>query len=607
MQIGEPSCKIFGKRVPSPSSIRLHVDADRDGKVDDDTENTHKWEWGPKGSGAIVLVNDDNDVGLKFADNSDTIINGEADLNDLAPLELRCQGTIPPDTEVIVSVSDKSVVRVFDSFTSSGKEIIGPSTGDSYTIPKPEPANLLLGFEATRYADATFNGIIEFTLSLRDSTTTHFVQKVKAKVAPWMMLDHTRTAMEVHVSKTGSNGDFINTLKGQLLSLEVPLIEVSSDGDVWMQDCMEFGVSSSPTHILRTVVRAPRIEFVGPDAKRLSPLNTYAQTLTSGDMGFHDPHPMAPNSRLITFDSTGNLEVTPPVTSKRGKNYPFGRIYYGGDARKSYFKILGQTLEGETDEISSNLTAFLKAQCVQDPISLDTTWLAIGHVDEFMTFLPKGPKGFALLLASPRLALNILAAAPVATIFPNRTWIKRVPADIGKQTPMIETPIKLDIPVGEFLKKGGADHSWKALKKFNNVCQSHIDSSKETLIRELGLDTELDIIEAPQLYIPSDLVIGAADAFTGNMVNMLVVNGHCLIPKPFGPTRPKPVDADGIDTEDLFELDLAGKMRSLGIAYAFVDCWNSYHLYFGGIHCATNALRQAPLLRWWEFEGPTVP
>lgn len=565
-----------GPKAPSPFCVRLHVDADRDGKVDDDATSTHKWTWGPGGRGAVALVNSDADSGLPQADYSDSLVNGADDVKDLAPLELRCKGAIPPGTDVILSVDDTAVVRVFDSLSVAGKEILGPTAGASYVVPAPLPPVMHLGFEATRYADGGYDGIFHIELSLHNGTTKYPVQSVKIRAAPWMMLDHTRPAIRVYVSETAANGAFLTDLANKLASTGVPLTPTPTF-DPWMQDCMEFGVSSSPTQTLPAVVRAPRVYTKSQPPHTRSELNDYARTLRSADLGFHDPHPETAPPDSTTFDSTGNLEVSPPVTSKRGKHYPFGRIYYGGQSRR-----YGSVIE----EISPHLRKFLKAQRVQEPISLDTTWLSVGHVDEFMTFLPKGPKGFTLLLASPSLALDTLeglGSSSAATIFQGRQW---------PHHGLIETS------VGDLLKNGAAGKSWKELRKFNRWCQSRIDSSKKRLIRELGLDAPKDILEAPQLYIDAHGP-DAADAFTGGMVNMLVVNGHCVVPQPFGPAVSNP---GGSGFTDLFELDLGNKMHALGLTHKFVDCWDTYHVNMGEIHCGTNTLRQAPLLRWWEFK-----
>lgn len=105
-------------------------------------------------------------------------------------------------------------------------------------------------------------------------------------------------------------------------------------------------------------------------------------------------------SRPDSLDSFGNLEVSPPVTV-RGRDYPFGRIIFGGRAYGEY---------GEANrEMMPELRRFLHAQRVQTPIEIFTDWLTVGHVDEIINFVPApNEKRFQALYASPRKAKAIL-------------------------------------------------------------------------------------------------------------------------------------------------------------------------------------------------------
>jgi len=51
---------------------------------------------------------------------------------------------------------------------------------------------------------------------------------------------------------------------------------------------------------------------------------------------------------------------------------------------------------------------------LQEPFEFDTDWLIVGHVDEVISFLPlpSAPKGFKVMTASPKMALDIVKAAP---------------------------------------------------------------------------------------------------------------------------------------------------------------------------------------------------
>ena len=93
--------------------------------------------------------------------------------------------------------------------------------------------------------------------------------------------------------------------------------------------------------------------------------------------------------------------------------------------------------------------------------------------------------------------------------------------------------------------------------------------------------------------MPNPDVPPFADAFVAGMVNMLVINKHCIVPKPFGPV---------VSTVDQFEKDVLDKLQPLGLTVSFLDCWDEYHVNLGEVHCATNTLRKLTPARWWEFQ-----
>jgi protein-arginine deiminase len=58
---------------------------------------------------------------------------------------------------------------------------------------------------------------------------------------------------------------------------------------------------------------------------------------------------------------------------------------------------------------------YLRAQEVQDPILLDAAWLWVGHVDEFVQFLPvESQRGWDVVVAGPEAGLRILQDAQKA-------------------------------------------------------------------------------------------------------------------------------------------------------------------------------------------------
>lgn len=128
-------------------------------------------------------------------------------------------------------------------------------------------------------------------------------ETARVRVAPWMMPCHLETAEKVYVvnyffSASDNNDKFRNDLRPLVSAAGASLIEYS-ELDVWMQDYMEFGYANLPKHGFRTVVQAPRNR----------PSKAYPLSLLDADLGIKKVGTMVPSS---TFDSTGNLEVTPP-------------------------------------------------------------------------------------------------------------------------------------------------------------------------------------------------------------------------------------------------------------------------------------------------------
>ncbi|KID86009.1 arginine deiminase type-3 [Metarhizium guizhouense ARSEF 977] len=92
------------------------------------------------------------------------------------------------------------------------------------------------------------------------------------------------------------------------------------------------------------------------------------------------------------LEAGGNIESIPPYTFN-GKKYPAGRIVIGA-----------------TDAETPQVLAYLQAQEAQDPITLDTTWLSIKHVDEVLVFLPaKTSRGWRVAILDPMMGYEALS------------------------------------------------------------------------------------------------------------------------------------------------------------------------------------------------------
>ncbi|NXO46527.1 PADI1 deiminase, partial [Locustella ochotensis] len=202
---------------------------------------------------------------------------------------------------------------------------------------------------------------------------------------------------------------------------------------------------------------------------------------------------------------------------------------------------------------------FLFAQTVQAPLEVYSEWLSVGHVDEFLTFVPAlDRKGFRLLLASPNACYKLFKEIQRMGWDPGRTQRGRGWDLEGRR---------------------GSSRSFP---------QRCIDWNRDLLKRELGL-SEQDIVDIPQLFI---LTGSRADALFPDMVNMLVLGRHLGIPKPFGPV---------VGGRCCLEQRVRELLEPLGLSCTFIDDFFSYHVLSGDVHCGTNVRRKPFAFKWWHM------
>lgn len=334
--------------------------------------------------------------------------------------------------------------------------------------------------------------------------------------------------------------------------------------DVWTQDYMEHGWTAMPgaetPQGMNVVLRTPnpgrriaqwtRRDFVGPDR---------------GYVWHHEARYPGARTHDISLDSFGNLEVIPPYAG-----HPLGRIFHGNvPSRQS----------------DSELRAFLNAQRVQGPVlEVDTSWLHVGHVDEFASFIPvASPRGWKFLVASPRAAraeLQALVAADPANgervMFQGQYWF------YPEGHPMEGRAYSAARTINAIL----ADAELMAT---NQRAQAHIDMIRETIQTEAGL-TDAEIIEIP--FLVWEIENAQVAAYMPGTVNLLLY-GHSV-------TMARPHSAV-IDGMDFSQRRLTELLSPEGIVVHFAEQWDILHAAEGEVHCGTNAMRRIPARgAWWE-------
>ncbi|NXF13058.1 PADI3 deiminase, partial [Smithornis capensis] len=543
--------------------VSLDADVGRSGAVSRTLLDKKTWTWGPDGHGAILLVNcDRDDPKSKTPDNRDNAICSYNDLKDMSQLVLRTRGphTIFTGHRLLLHMdfSDSDKARVFYGGNSVALEeyqhVLGVSKL-SYTVrPSRHQEESVFYVEGLAFPDVTFSGLVAFHVTLLESPekdlleTPLFTDTVVFRVAPWIMTPNTLAPLEVFVCSVAGNEDFVEAVGKVAEKAKCRLTvcpELENRQDRWIQDEMEFGYVQAPHKTFPVVFDSPRDRQLKdfPIKRILGP-----------DFGYLARQ--APDG-ASSLDSFGNLEVSPPVTVK-GKEYPLGRILIGS----SFPRFGGRRMARAVKD-------FLVAQKVQAPVELFSDWLLVGHVDEFLSFVPAPDrKGFRLLLASPSACYQLL---------------KEKQEEGYGEAVMFQGLKEVSKPtINEILTN-------EKLRKFNSYVQSCISWNRDILKRSLGL-AEPDILDIPQLFRGD--VSSGAEAFFPDMVNMLVLGRHLGIPKPFGPV---------VGGQCCLEQRVRELLEPLGLSCTFIDDYFSYHVLSGDVHCGTNVRRKPFAFKWWHM------
>ncbi|XP_042743665.1 protein-arginine deiminase type-1-like [Lagopus leucura] len=545
--------------------ISLDVDVSRNGRVRSKGKDKAKWTWGPDGQGAVLLVNCDKDSPNTVGTDSNQVdIQTPADLQDMSVMLLRTQGpsSIFADYQLVlhVSESDADKVRVFHAIWSDShpqyKPILGPGML-SCTLDCVRSGENTFYVEGLAFPDAGFSGLVSINVSLLEVPhkyspgTPIFTDTVVFRMAPWIMTPNTQQPLEVFVCsiKRGINSNevFLEELQALLRKANCKMTicsELESRSDRWIQDELEFGYVEAPHKSFPVVFDSPRNRGLKDFAfkKILGP-----------DFGYVTRVPRGCDA--CSLDSFGNLDVSPPVTV-RGKEYPLGRILIGSPLPWSSGRRMSKVVRD-----------FLYAQKVQAPVEVYSEWLSVGHVDEFLTFVPAyDRKGFRLLLASPTACFKLFQ--------------EKQRQGHGEATQLVGIVGSERRSIDEILADEG-------LRNDNKHVQRCIDWNRDLLKHELGL-SEHDIIDIPQLFI---LRGSRAEALFPDMVNMLVLGRHLGIPKPFGPL---------VDGQCCLEERVRALLQPLGLSCTFINDFFSYHVLSGDVHCGTNVRRKPLAVKWWH-------
>lgn len=379
--------------------------------------------------------------------------------------------------------------------------------------------------------------------------------EVQLTGAPLMLNHHMQPSLlttMANVRYNGYNNSAMDAVYAEYLGdAYAPVDGMDYDGDVWIQDELEFANGVGTDGYMGVVMDLIRD----------------GQGALGGSFGlapvavdhFEGPNMMRGvwgDERATSQDYGGNIEVAPPTP-----DYPLGRIYYG--AQGPY---------APADDVQD----LFDDQAVQAPFKLDSSWLCVGHVDEWFTTIPvEGSRlGWKLVYSDDQMAWDALASMDQST------RLTRFASDKGYATPA-------DILTDSHLRDLN-----------NELTEDVLEPQLQILIDELGLQED-DIIRIPGLFETVSGCGGGVAALFPGMANLIVADDTSgkttlFVPDPMMRTNISSTDGDPIVAS--FESVMPPE---LGVAW--VDDWQVYHMGLGEVHCGSNVVR-APYdgADWWN-------
>ncbi|XP_004850448.1 protein-arginine deiminase type-6 isoform X2 [Heterocephalus glaber] len=563
--------------------VSLKTDIYRDGQQEMplNKQMKEKWLWGPTGWGAILLVN------CSPAEvNQDTKTVLSEDIKDLSQMTLTVQGPTSAlkNYQLVLHTSEEEAekARVYlpHGDTSGAFQIVlGPGCNSHTFNPLVNLGKETLYVEAIEFPSANFTGLISFSVSLIEDSpvpsipeTPVYKDTVVFRVAPCIFTPSTQMPLEVYLYRDVKIQGFVDMVAALSEKTDSQVVSVYEDPNRlgrWLQDEMAFCYTEAPQKMTSFVLDTPRAtkldEF--PMKYALSP-----------GVGYVIQH--TKDHTVASLDTIGNLMVSPPVRAQ-GKEYPLGRVLFGGSFYPS----------AESRMMSKSLCDFLHAQQVQAPVELFSDWLMTGHLDEFMCFIPveekkESSKGFRLLLASPRACYKLLQEKQEEG-YGNATLFE------GVSPSLLRSNGREAKTINQFL----AD---KSLRNQNDYVERCIRLNRAILREKLGL-LEDDIIDIPQLFCLEQLTNVPSDQqpcrffarpYFPDVLRMIVMGKDLGIPKPFGPQ---------IKGTCCLEEKICQLLEPLGLKCTFIDDFDCY-LTDVGDFCACTNIRRVPFaFKWWKM------
>jgi protein-arginine deiminase len=572
-----------GCNGPPPPVVDLVVDSNRSGLLEpgETSEDEGEDTWDAK-HGAVFLANLDDDDKDGRADADDQVVNGKADIDDLSPIALRAWPLASLKATGVLSMDDTAAqhVRVFRVSGPADDPASYQAVSDPRSIALTQAelvAGVQLAIEGRHFLTSTqtgaWDGYVKLSLAVTDPEVKEPAHKmlladaVKLRVAPVLFQYNTAPSEEIfHTDASQYTQTLSEGIAPAAAAAQKPVTALDLQGldlevDVWAQDFFDIAYTSKPGPGGKPIGMKVAIRSAQPDRsagevtrKRFFGPGWAVVEIADADQNGRGDH-------SYSMNSFGNWDVIPPY-EKGTEKYPLGRNLWGATGSAST----------SPDAVFAD---FVRAQAVQPHFTIDTSWLGVGHVDEYTSWV-KAPnkRGWVMLLASPRNARQMLMSQAAAGHGQKRMFETKT---------MWDWQGRREVPAAIAVDAVLADPDLMAA---GQRYQTKIDTEGKKLKDEIGLADD-EVILMPFMM---ESLFGGAAAFQPGTVNLLYFDGHVVIADPFGPE---------IDGADPFKEDLKTRLGAIGLSVHFADDWDTFHMGGGEVHCGTNASRDMKVA-WWE-------
>lgn len=553
--------------------VDLRADGNRDGAIDfstdDDDTNEDAWSFD---RGAVFLANIDDDqlacptnVGdaqlAACNDASDDVVNGAADLDDLARLQTRPWPSVPAGASGSLKVSSAAApyVRLFKKSGTTFK-VFAPGSSLSAAELEAGVEFAIEGKDIVRKS-SVWDGFVDLTFTVTGAGIDSGSDTVQMRLAPAIFRHHLDPVSAYYVTKLSSQAsvDFRTDLFNAATDAGVSGFTMSVS-DQWTQDFFETAYMAMPAVGGGGKKKVIDLNFRSANFTN-SKLRAAGQIVFTGLRGkdtagavVYDP---AHNDGMDTLNSFGNLETIPPYTYA-GKSWPLGRVIRG--STKTFYP-------------DTAFDGMVQSQGVQDIVYVDTAWLLVAHVDETLSFVKaNSPRGWVMLVSDPTGAKKMLEQQKAngygsATVFSGLYWADNSVA---------QTSINAILANADVMNES----AWAATQ----IAEQVVDVKTAT-----GL-TDAELVDVPFLYWKAS---GYSVAYQPGTVNGIYLSDTFFAaPKPHGPV---------INGSDIFETQLTQALEPFGVKTRFIEDWYLYHALDGEVHCGSNTKRSVPAnTNWWE-------